>query len=95
MVVGVQVQAHGGLQVLTKTLQAEAIGGLLHQLLQVRQHGVQSGLFLQHAAQRLWKDDLPEVGIQLLQMTEEKKKKNNNIQHDFHCGTNVPLTLQS
>lgn len=77
MVVGVQVQAHGGLQVLTQTLQTEAIGGLLHQLLQVRQHGVQSGLFLQHAAQCLWKDDLPEVGVQLLQMQEEENKTKN------------------
>lgn len=79
VVVGVQVQAHGGLQVLAQTLQTEAIGGLLNQLLQVGQHGVQSGLFLQHAAQRLREDDLPEVGIQFLHKEDENKQNKNRF----------------
>lgn len=42
---------------------------MLHQLLQLCQHGLQSGLSFYHTAQSLWKDDLTEVGVQFLQWT--------------------------
>lgn len=70
--VGVVVQSHGGrgvqagLHAVHQALQVQAIGGLLHQLLQLLQHALQRGLALQHAAQGLGVDDLTEVGVQLL-----------------------------
>lgn len=67
LVVPIMVQAHGGLQTVSQTLQAETIRALLHQLLQLCQHGLQGGLSFHHTAQSLWKDDLTEVGVQFLQ----------------------------
>ncbi len=66
VVVSIMVQACGGLQTVDQTLQAETIRALLHQLLQLCQHGLQGGLSFYHTAQSLWKDDLTEVGVQFL-----------------------------
>lgn len=67
VVVPILIKVYSGLQTVGQTLQAETIGTLLHQLLQLCQHGLQSGLSFYHTAQRFWKDDLSEVGVQFLQ----------------------------
>lgn len=67
VVVPIMVQASGGLQTVDQILQAKTIRALFHQLLELSQHGLQGGLSLDHTTQSFWKDDLTEIGIQLLQ----------------------------
>lgn len=67
VVTAVVVQACAGLQTIGQTLQAKTIRALIYQLLQFCQHGLQSRLSFDHTSQSLWKDDLTEIGVQLLQ----------------------------
>lgn len=63
MVVSILVEPHSRLQTVNQSLQSKTIRALLHQLLYLHQHGLESGLSFYHTTQSFWKDDLSKIGV--------------------------------
>lgn len=63
MVVSILIKTYSRLQVVDQSLQSKTIRTLLHQLLYLHQHGLQSGLSFYYTTQSFWEDDLSEIGV--------------------------------
>lgn len=66
MVVPILVEPYSRLQTVDQSLQSKTIRTLIHQLLHLYQHGLESGLSFYHTTQSFWEDDLSEIGVEFL-----------------------------